>query len=132
MTPYVYVRDREARRQFSATVGLGGTARNLPGNPCRVKPRPLPTSRNVRRVLARYSAWQDWGFVCGGGPVSGLISVVGKADTLERGHAYRLLAARVVRRHRAIYKRLLAARQNHIGCVLWASILRSEEEEEGN
>lgn len=58
----------------------------------------LPMSRAVRKAIARLSADVNREWVNGGQPVSGMFTLVGKADQLPRGHKFRQTVANMLRR----------------------------------
>lgn len=62
------------------------------------KKLPLPMSRAVRKAIARLSADVNRDWINGGQPISGMFTLVGKAEQLPRGHKFRQTVANMLRR----------------------------------
>lgn len=60
----------------------------------------LPKGRGVKRQLSRIAAHRIRSVINGGQPISGLLTLTGKAERLERGHKFRLRIARLLRFNR--------------------------------
>lgn len=58
----------------------------------------LPRSRRVRRGISKLAAEVNRGWINGGQPVSGLFTLVGKAERLPKHHAFRIRIAKLLRR----------------------------------
>ena len=63
---------------------------------------PLPRNNAVKRAISRLAANVNRTWHNGCQPISGLFTLVGKADLLPRGHKFRQTVAKVLRRHRRI------------------------------
>jgi hypothetical protein len=59
---------------------------------------PLPRSRRVRRAISRLAANYNREWYNGCQPISGLFTLVGKAEGLPRGHKFRSRVAASIRR----------------------------------
>lgn len=66
----------------------------------------LPRSQVIRRILSRYAAYQNRAVINGGQPISGLLTLTGKAERLPRGHAFRSKVASVLWNRRIRFKEM--------------------------
>ena len=62
----------------------------------------LPSRQSIRRQISKLTAKTNRTWYNGCQPVSGLFTLVGKAEQLERGHKFRATVARVLRWYRAL------------------------------
>jgi len=60
----------------------------------------LPRSKRVKRGLSKLAAERNREWHNGRQPISGLFTLVGKAEQLPYGHTFRSMVARLIRRRR--------------------------------